>query len=72
MADITKQGDTFVVASALKDFEAQAESALDQIADERSILAKGPTNAQVIAALDSALERQAKMIKTLRKLLRQG
>ncbi|MFC1961221.1 hypothetical protein ACFLYO_11000 [Chloroflexota bacterium] len=68
---ITKQGDKFVVASVVKDFEQQAGAALDQIATDRATLAGSPTNAQIIAVLDNALARQAKEVTVLRKLLRQ-
>lgn len=71
MTDITKQGDTFVVSSVIKDFEQKAAAALDQIAADRATLAGGPTNAEVIAVLDGTLQRQAKEIKALRKMLRQ-
>ncbi|MFC1959155.1 hypothetical protein ACFLYO_00440 [Chloroflexota bacterium] len=70
MADITKQGDTFVVASVVKDFELKVNLALDQIVADREKLANSPTNAQVLAVLDNTLQRQAKEIRVLRKMLR--
>jgi len=71
MAEITKQGDVFVVASVMKDFETQAEVALDQIATDQDVLDGSPTNADLIAVLDNVLERQKKEVKVLRKMLRQ-
>jgi hypothetical protein len=67
MADIIKVGDKFVVASVVKDFEAQAQLALDQIAVDRETLDGSPSNAELIAILDGVLARQAKEIKVLRK-----
>jgi hypothetical protein len=61
----------YVLESPVKDFEAQADAALEQIAADRATLADSPTNAQVIAVLDGVLQRQSKEVKVLRKLLRQ-
>ena len=71
MAEITQQDGIFLVKSVVKDFEEKAEAALDQIANDQAILADSPTNAEMIAILDGALERQAGKIKVLRKMLRE-
>ncbi len=70
MAEITKQGDVFVVASVVKDFTNQADTALDQIAADRAVLESNPLQSDLIAVLDNVLARQAKEVKVLRKMLR--
>lgn len=70
MADITVDGERLVVASTVKDFEARAQAALDQIAADEAVLASGPTNAQVIGVLENILARQRKEVKVLRKIIR--
>ncbi len=60
----------YTIESPVKNFEAQAAAALEQIAADQAILADSPTNIQVIAVLDGVLQRQTKEIKVLRKIIR--
>ena len=70
MNDITEDNGRFIVLSKLKNFEQQAQSALDAIDAERVTLSGTPSNAELITVLDNVLQRQTKEIKTLRKIIR--
>ena len=60
----------YTVEAVEKNFELQAATALEDITADRVTLAGTPTNQQVIDIIDGVLERQAKEIRVLRKMLR--
>lgn len=61
----------YIVVPVMEDFQAQVDTALDQIIADRAVLVGSPTNADLIAVLDNVLDRQSKEVKVLCRMLNQ-